>query len=230
MQVEGGGCLCGGSLPGRSEVFAVGAGHSFAGYAVLSCGTLRGELEALRQGGFLDADGLFFTAPGLHENPRQLEEQLTGLLPRAGGAADRIIVVYGARCFVDYSDPIRDVDALLREQGDGVRRVDALNCVDMLANARDREGIAGGQRVYWLTPGWLRHWRYIFRDWDAGKANETFPQNDRAVLLDGIGFFERWSAERPEEVLAFSDWMGIPIEPVSVPLDRLRGLLRQAAQ
>ena len=204
--------------------------RSFAGCAVVSCGTLRDELSALQDQGFLDAERILFTAPGLHERPKELEEQLTKQLRKARDAADRVIVVYGARCFVDYGDPSRDVDALLREQGQGIRRVDALNCVDMLTDARERERVGRGRKVYWLTPGWLRHWRYIFRDWDAGKANETFPQNDRAVLLDGIGFVERWSREKPEEVLAFSDWMRIAIEPVNVSLERLQELLSRAAQ
>lgn len=203
---------------------------TFAGHAVVSCGTLRDELSALQDQGFLDAERILFTAPGLHERPKELEEQLTKQLRKAREVAEKTIVVYGARCFVDYGDPSRDLDALLREQGYGIRRVDALNCVDMLTDAEERGRIADGQRVYWLTPGWLKHWRYIFRDWDAGKANETFPQNDRAVLLDGIGFFERWSAMKTEEVLAFSDWMKIPIEPVNVSLERLQELLSRTAQ
>jgi hypothetical protein len=206
------------------------AEHSLADCAVVSCGTLRGELQALQRDGRLDAERLLFTAPGLHESPPQLEQQLVRQLDKAREAAQKTIVVYGARCFVDFSDPARDVDALLGERGGEINRVDALNCVDMMADAGERERIAGGRKVYWLTPGWLRHWRYIFREWDSGKANETFPQNDRAVLLDGIGFFEQWSAEEPEEVLAFSDWMKIPIEPVVVSLERLHGLLRHAAR
>ena len=205
------------------------AKRTFAGHAVVCCGTLRGELRLLQEEGFLDAARVFFTPPGLHERPRELEEQLTRQLAKAREVAQKTIVVYGARCFVDYSDPSRDVDALLREQGHGNRHVDALNCVDMLTDAEERGRIADGRKVYWLTPGWLRNWRYIFRDWDAGKANETFPQNDRAVLLDGIGFFEQWSAEKPEEVLAFSDWMKIPIEPVNISLARLQELLSRAA-
>lgn len=115
----------------------------------------------------------------------------------------------------------------MREQGPGVSRVGGSNCVDMLADARERRIIAVGEKIYWLTPGWLKHWRYIFNDWDAGKANETFPQNDKAILLDGLGFFEEYMEENPEEVLAFSDWMRIPIEPHPVSLDRLRDLLSE---
>ncbi|MGD2175650.1 MAG: DUF1638 domain-containing protein [Candidatus Brocadiaceae bacterium] len=203
---------------------------SFAGCAIVSCGTLRDELRALQDEGFLDAEGILFTAPGLHESPGELEEQLGRQLARAAETAGKTIVAYGSRCFVDYSDPSRDIDTVIREQGRPARRVPALNCVDMLADAQQRERLADGQKVYWLTPGWLKHWRYIFRDWDTGKANETFPQNDSALMLDGIGFFQRHSQEKPEEVLAFSDWMGIPIEPVAVSLDRLRNLLLQTLQ
>ncbi len=207
----------------------MGPEFSFAGCGVVSCGTLRGEISALQERGFLDADSVLFTAPGLHERPKELEKQLTRQVARVGDCTDRVIVVYGSRCFVDYSDPSRDVDGLLREQGEDSRRVDALNCVDMLADAQQREHIANGQNVYWLTPGWVRHWRYIFKDWDAGKANETFPQNERAVLLDATGFYQQWAREKPEEVLAFSDWMKIAIEPVDVSLHRLQELLSQAA-
>lgn len=214
----------------RNAIDTVSSPHSVADYSVVSCGTVRVELRALQEEGFLDADRILFTAPGLHERPKELEQQLTKQLGEAREIAEKAIVVYGARCFVDYSDPSRDIDALIREQGAGISRVHAANCVDMLADAQERERIASGQKVYWLTPGWLRNWRYIFRDWDSGKANETFPQNEKAILLDGIGFFERYSQEKPDEVLAFSDWMKILVEPRTVSLDRLRKLLSQKAQ
>jgi hypothetical protein len=36
-------------------------------------------------------------------------------------------------------------------------------------------------------------------------------------------------AEQPEEVLEYSDWMGIPIQPYTITLDRLRRLLLEQA-
>ena len=67
---------------------------------------------------------------------------------------------------------------------------------------------------------------YVFQDWDRGKANENFPQHTGgAVLLDGIGFWEKYSEEHPEKILEFSDWMGIEIRPHMITLDRLRKLL-----
>lgn len=199
--------------------------NSFSGQSIVSCGTLRPELRALEAEGFLDADRILFTAPGLHEWPWVLEEQLQRQLGKAKEISEKVIVVYGAKCFVDVDEPRRDVNALVREHGPGVCRVDASNCVDMLADASQREGIAPGEKAYWLTPGWIANWKFIFKDWDAGLANETFPQNSRAVLLDGIGYYDEILREDPELLLGFSDFMKIPVEPHPVSLDRLRGLL-----
>jgi len=194
-------------------------------YAIVSCGTLRPELNALAKKGFMETDRLFFTAPGLHEQPHELDEQLARQLTRAGAVAPKIIVLYGNKCYVDTTDPTRSIQTLIEEHGDNVTHVNADNCIDMLAGPEEREEIAAGQRVYWLTPGWLRHWRYIFREWDTGKANETFPQCEKAIMLDAVGFFEGYVQEHPDELLEFSDWMKIPIEPHPVSLDRLQGLL-----
>lgn len=107
-------------------------------------------------------------------------------------------------------------------------RINATHCVDMLAGAEEREAIRNGEKVFWLTPGWVIHRKYVFQDWDKGKANETFPQNTGgAVLLDSVGFWEDYSARHPEKILDFSDWVGIPIRPYEVSLDRFKRLLTE---
>jgi hypothetical protein len=96
----------------------------------------------------------------------------------------------------------------------------------MLADEKERERISDGKNVWWLTPGWIIYRNYVFQDWDKGKANENFPQHTGgAILLDGIGFWEKYSQEHPEKILEFSDWMGIEIRPHRVALDRLKNLL-----
>jgi len=147
------------------------------------------------------------------------------LVAQAKERSEQGIVVYGERCFLDTADPTRDTDALLREQGHQFRRIRAKNCVDMLADEDERRRIADGQKVYWLTPGWLAHWDYIFKDWDAGLANETFPANDKAIVLDALGYFDTLMAESPERILEISDWMKLPLEAAPVTLDRLKKLL-----
>ena len=201
------------------------SGKAISEHVIVSCGTLRPELETLRDQKLLGTHHILFTAPGLHERPGQLESQLVRQIEKARNLSDRIVMVYGNRCFVDADNPHRDIDALIAEQGPDISRVRAANCVDMLADPEERRAIADGRDAYWLTPGWLKYWRHIFRDWDTGKANETFPKNEVAILLDGIGFYEKYTDENPEEVLAFSDWMKIPIKPYPVSLERLRQLV-----
>ncbi len=48
-------------------------------------------------------------------------------------------------------------------------------------------------------------------------------------MIDGIGFVDRYIANDPETFLAYSDWMGIPIQPYPISLDRFKGLLVDAA-
>jgi len=203
---------------------------SFKGHAVVSCGTLRMELESLQESGFLDADKVLYCAAGLHEWPWELEKQLPRQLSRALEASSNIIVVYGRKCFMDLDRPERATDALIAETAPDAVRVKAINCVDMLASQEEREKLAGAEKVHWLTPGWLRHWDFIFKDWDAAKANEMFPAYDKAVVLDAVGYFDKLLEEHPEKVLEISDWMKIPIESVPVSLDRLKSLIAAAVK
>jgi hypothetical protein len=198
---------------------------SFKGFSVVACGTMRAELRKLAAEGFLDADALLFTAPGLHEWQRELDAQLTRQLKKARERSDQAIVVYGERCFLDPNDPARNTDALLEERGSEFRRIRAKTCVDMLADEEERSRIAGGRKVYWLTPGWIDNWNYIFKDWDEGLANEMFPAHETAVVLDALGYFDELMTSSPERILEISDWMKIPIEARPVSLERLKLLL-----
>ncbi len=200
---------------------------SFKGVSVVACGTMRAELRKLAADGFLDAGALLFTAPGLHEWQRELDKQLTRQLEKAREHSERVIVVYGERCFLDPADASRNTDALLKERGPHFRRIRAKTCVDMLADEEERRRIAEGQKVYWLTPGWITHWDYIFKDWDEAMANEMFPAHDKAIVLDALGYFDELSASNPERILEVADWMKIPLEAHSVGLERLKQLLSQ---
>ncbi len=199
---------------------------TFSGFTVVSCGTLSLELNHLAASGFLDADKILYTKPGLHENNKKLKYHLTRQLDRARQYSDKIIVVYGETCYIDMSsEPPRLVDDIINDQGGQSSRIKAGNCIDMLASRQQRKEISAGQHVYWLTAGWLKYWKRIFQDWDPGKANETFPQNDKAVLLDPLGIYDQYISNYPDKLLEFSDWMRLPIEPYPVSLDRLKGLL-----
>ena len=208
---------------------------SFSDIAIVSCGTLSLELSYLKKTGFLDATHIFLTTPGLHEDIHELERQLLERIDRAKKKADKVIVVYGGKfCYVNADEPTRTMQTIIEEQGPDVTRIHATHCIGMLAGEAEREkiaeGVAGGEKVWWMTPGWIKFRHHVFKGWDKGLANENFPRHTGgAIVLDGIGFVESYMAEKPEEFLEYSDWMGIPIQPYTISLDRFKSLLLDAA-
>ena len=203
---------------------------SFQDYAIVACGTLSMELNHLRESGRLDARIILYTKPGRHEVPLELENQLIKQIKTAKTYASNIIVVYGGKfCYINADDPYRKIDTIINEQAEpGVRisRIKATHCIDMLASEEERQQICQEQNVYWLTPGWMKYRQHVFQGWDKGLANENFPRHTGgAMMLDAVGFFDEMMQNNPEEILEFSDWMGIPMGPCPVTVDRLLGLL-----
>jgi hypothetical protein len=208
---------------------------SFSDIAVVSCGTLSLELNHLKKEGFLDTYHLFFTTPGLHENIRELERQLIARITKAKEKTNKVLVVYGGKfCYVNADEPTRTMKKVIEEQGPGVARIEATHCMDMIAGEEERERIAqevaGGEKVWWMVPGWIKFRHNVFQGWDKGLANENFPRHTGgAIVLDAIGYTEQYMAENPEEFLEYSDWMGIPIQPYTMTLERFKGLLSAQA-
>ena len=211
-------------------------GTSFSDVVIVSCGTLSLELNYLRETGFLNARDILYTTPGLHEIPLELEKQLIKQIAVAKNIGNKIIVVYGGKfCYVNAKEATRTMKTIIAEQGPTVRKIQATHCMDMLASETERVRIAqegaGGEKVWWMTPGWIKFRHQVFKGWDKGLANENFPRHTGgAIVLDGIGFMDRYMADHAEELLEYSDWMGIPIQPYAVSLDRFKGLLLEEAR
>jgi len=82
-----------------------------------------------------------------------------------------------------------------------------------------------------MTSGWIKFRRYAFKGWDQGLANENFSRHTGgAVVLDATGYMDTYMAEQPEFFLEYSDWMGIPIIPYPITLDRFKLLLSDQAR
>jgi hypothetical protein len=157
-------------------------------------------------------------------------------ITKAKEKADKVLVVYGGKfCYVNADEPLRTMRNIIEEQGPGVARIEATHCMDMIASEEERERIAqevaGGEKVWWMTPGWIKFRHNVFKGWDKGLANENFPRHTGgAIVPDGIGYVDQYMAEKPEEFLEYSDWMGIPIQGYAVTLDRFKSLLSEQAR
>ncbi len=209
---------------------------SFENIAIVSCGTMSLELNHLQADGFLDTQHLLFTTPGLHQGIPELERQLLRKIEKGRQLAEKVLVIYGGKfCYVNVDNPTRRMQDIIAELGDDVARIDATHCMDMLASEEEREKIAadlvGGEPVWWMTPGWVKFRKQVFKGWDKGLANENFPKHTGgAIVLDGIGYLDQYLAEKPEEFLEYCDWMGIPMQTCPISLDRFKSLLITGAQ
>jgi hypothetical protein len=209
---------------------------SFADISIVSCGTMSLELTYLQTNGLLDTPQILYTTPGLHQDIPELERQLVRQIRKAREKTEKVVVVYGGKyCYVNPEAPTRLMKTIIEEQGPGVTRIEATHCMDMMAGEEERQRIAqevaGGEPVWWMTPGWIKFRKEVFKGWDKALANENFPRHTGgAIILDGIGFLDRYMEENPEAFLDYSDWMGIPIIPYPITLDRFRSLLGDAAR
>lgn len=204
---------------------------SFEDTAIVACGTMSLELNHLKEQGFLNTEHLFYTTPGLHQNITELERQLIKIIGKAKEKVSDVIVVYGGKyCYVNPDNPTRLMKDVIEEQGPHVVRVEATHCMDMLASSEEMAQItqemAGGEPVWFMTPGWVKYRTQVFKGWDKGIANENFPRHSGgAIVLDAIGYLDQYMAEQPEEFLEYCDWMGIPMQAYPVTIDRFKGLL-----
>ncbi len=209
---------------------------SFADIAIVSCGTMSLELNYLRDEGFLDTSHILYTVPGLHQVVQELEHQLIKQINRAKEQTDKVIVVYGGKfCYVNIDQPMRTMQTIIEEQGEGVTRIEATHCMDMLVSESERNEIgnelADGEPVWWMTPGWIKYRQKVFKGWDKALANENFPRHSGgAIVLDGVGYMDMYMAEQPEDFLEYADWMGITLTPYPITLDRFKELLTDQAR
>lgn len=152
-------------------------------------------------------------------------------IQKAREKTEKVLVVYGGKfCYVNPDEPTRQMRTIIAEQGAGVARIEATHCMDMLASEAERQAIAqevaGGEPVWWMTPGWVKFRKLVFKGWDKALANENFPRHSGgAVVLDAIGFMDKFMEENPEEFLEYCDWMGIPMIAYPVTLERFTSLL-----
>jgi hypothetical protein len=205
----------------------------FEDCCVISCGMLHPEITYLAESGFLNPRRVLFTPPGLHALPDRLEQHLLSRLDQAREECSdqRIIVVYGKKCYVSVDEPLKRVDSILQTAGQGITRVQGEYGYDMLAGLEDRQRISEGRqdKILWFTPGWLKSWKTIYQTyfgWDDADANANFPGfYDKIIVLDTLDIAQEYVTQHAEEILELFDWTGLEVEFQPITLDRFKGLL-----
>jgi len=206
---------------------------TFEDHCIISCGMLHPEITRLVESGYLNPCRILFAPPGLHALPDRLEEHLLKRLTQAQGLCpdDKIIVVYGKKCYVNTDEPLKRVNSILHAAGRGIVRVQGDYGYDMLASLEDRQRISGGRqdKILWFTPGWLKNWKVVYQRyfrWDSADANANFPGfYDKIIVLDSLGLGEEYMMQHAEEILELFDWTGLEVEFHPITLERFKGLL-----
>jgi hypothetical protein len=197
---------------------------------------LHPEMIHLVVTGFLTPRRVLFTPPGLHAVTVELEKHLLSRLAEAREICsdDRIIVVYGAKCYISAEEPSKRVDSILESAGHDITRVEGDYGYDMLADFDARQRISGGRqdKILWFTTGWLKSWKTVYQRyfaWDRADANANFPGfYDKIIVLDSLGLADTYQSEHAEKILELFDWTGLEVEFQPITLDRFKGLLMDA--
>ena len=168
--------------------------------SVVACTIFRAELEHILG---VDLEAAWLPA-GLHVS----EERLGQALDEALGADEDVACFYGA-CHPD-------IDAKLAALGG--RRVSAKNCVGAFLSPTEQAEL--GERVFIMSPGWLKAWRAIFVEglgWDEIDGRINFGAYDRVVVLDfGLEPIDDL------DVLEFFDYTQTEVEILPATLDYFR--------
>ncbi len=179
----------------------------------ICCGVLRAEMEALQCAGKISGE-VYFLDSMLHMAPQELDVSIRQIFDRLG-ASGRIVLVYGDCC-----PSMREL-----AQHDGVTRVNAVNCVEMLLGpARYHQLMC--EQAFVLLPEWTLRWKEIIQH-ELGLSAEVAPSFMREchrslVYLDtGLVPVPQPSIE---ECAAYT---GLPWRIETVALDGLQALLRE---
>ena len=70
----------------------------------------------------------------------------------------------------------------------------------------------------------MKYYHYVFQDWEKVLVNENFSKYmGGAIILDAVGYYDEVMGNDPENILEFSDWIGISLDRLKILLlDQVR--------
>jgi hypothetical protein len=174
---------------------------------IVSCGIFQPELNTIipvikRELNNQDIQ-VTFLSPGLHINSNKMETEIIENLELKKG--QKIVLLYGNMCHTKLISIAKDYKAVIPT---------AKNCIEMILSPEKKKELDQSGNVFYLTTGWIQHWREIFQDRTAITAC------DKIVVLD-VGD----ELISDEELLDFFDYIQIPIETIKTSLHYFKDTL-----
>ena len=187
---------------------------------MVACGIFGPELEYIlkqlkEEGALADEIAVSYVEPALHVDYDKLKVGITEALDKVEEPAR--VLLFGSMCHPDLR--------AFTEKYRVIRPVPG-NCVEMIFGKERQREAEKDARVFYLTLGWLKHWREIFvegQGWDEIDARQSFGFYDKILLLD-TGIMEI----NEDDLLEFFEYTQVPIEIEAIDLAEFKGHIVQS--
>jgi hypothetical protein len=175
---------------------------------ILSCGIFRPELDIIIpeiKQELKNCDIMItYLAPGLHNDCKKMEEELTKNLEKI--KSTKILLLYGSMCHTELPAILKNYDTVFPKEK---------NCVEIILKPEIKMEMDNYGNIFYLTAGWLKNWKEIF----PRSIGETII-GDKVVYLDcGTNLVS------DEEILDFFDFANLPIETEKITLDNFKEII-----
>jgi hypothetical protein len=180
----------------------------------LSCGIYQPELDVvldeIRREGLFDCEfAVLYLQANLHVDFNRLKEGILKALDDI--VADRIILLYGAKCHPEFHEFL---------QGRQLVRFEPSNCIEMILGERMREIDHAAKTIY-LTPGWVINWQKFF---DPEKLLDEAEVKQRFSSFEELLFVDTGVCEISDKQIGeISRYTGLPSKVEQVGLAVFKG-------
>jgi hypothetical protein len=177
---------------------------------IVACGIFQPELDQVLQEIRLEQQPetdikVTYVAPALHVDYDKLKNGIIEALDQVN--EDKRVLLFGAMCHPEIAEFTEKYHVV---------RLPCGNCIELILGLERQREIDSQAKVFYLTPGWLLHWRDIFQQgqgWDEIDARQNMGYYDKALLLDtGTAEYS------DEDLLEFFEYTQVPAEIMNIDL------------
>jgi hypothetical protein len=175
------------------------------------CSILAQEVEKVMEELAL-SNRIDYIEAALHVDLDKMEHALTESLTGLKNSGEQPALIVGTKCHPD-------IKKLAKSYNSDI--VCGSNCIEMLLGEEKVRELDAECNTFYITSGWLKNWRSIFRSgglgWDPIDARINFGRYERILLLDaGLEEFS------DEDIFEFFEYTEVPIETYPITLDHLK--------